>query len=76
MWSLAEWCRRMALLCPGFSHRLAEGPGAANVAVPGTRDRAHLAVGRLAEETGFRARFGLDEAARHFVDWAGRHPGP
>jgi hypothetical protein len=41
----------------------------------GARDRASLAVARLAAETGFAARFGLEASVAHLDEWARAHPG-
>ena len=46
----------------------------ANVDLGGGRDRAALSVRRLEAETGFRARFGLEESAAHLQAWARAHP--
>jgi nucleoside-diphosphate-sugar epimerase len=61
--------------------RLADAAAAVRAAVPeatieigpglpdGAAPRAALSVERLASETGFRARWSLEDGVREFVDW-------
>ncbi|MBI4183186.1 MAG: NAD(P)-dependent oxidoreductase [Proteobacteria bacterium] len=73
-WTLADWCARLKARFPRFSYRIAADPSEATVELHGARDRSPLSCRRLAEETGFRARFGLDEAFADFMDWLARNP--
>lgn len=70
-WTVAAWCARMAADNPGFAYRLADDPAAATVDYHGDRDRAPLAIERLAGEVGYRPRFGLDEAYADYMRWIG-----
>ena len=72
-WSVQAWCRALKGAIPAFTYRIAEGDKAANVDYYAARDRAILSVARLADETGFRARFTPEAAAADYVDWIGRH---
>lgn len=65
--AVLDWGRRAGLSCV-----LGEP---ANVDLGGGRDRAPLSVRRLEAETGFRARFGLEESVEHLQAWARAHPG-
>jgi UDP-glucose 4-epimerase len=70
--SVLDWGKQLAARRPGFSCTVGKP---ANVDLGGDRDRAPLSVQRLAEETGFRARFGLKESVKHLDEWARAHPG-
>jgi len=72
-WSVEAWCARLAARFPGFAHRPARAPEEATVDLYGDRDRAPLAIGRLAADTGFRPRWGLDEAFEDYLAWRARH---
>ena len=72
-WSVEAWCRALKGAIPAFTYRIAEGDEAANIDYYAARDRAILSVARLADETGFRARFTPEAAAADYVDWIGRH---
>jgi UDP-glucose 4-epimerase len=76
-WAALDWGQRLTALHPGFVCRLAEPGEAATVSLHGPVDRAPLATGRLFAELGWRARFGLDNSAEHFMQWWQRHaPNP
>lgn len=70
--SVLDWGKRLAARRPGFSCAVGKP---ANIDLGGHRDRAPLSVQRLADETGFRARFGQDESVAHLDQWARAHPG-
>jgi UDP-glucose 4-epimerase len=70
-----DWGRLLAARRAGFECRLAASGESPNVDLQGPRDRALLASGRLAEETGFVARYGLAESVAQLDDWARAHPG-
>lgn len=67
-WTLLDWCAKLSQAFPDFRYRLAK-PGEEGNVVYGTSDRSPFAVRRLAEDVGFRSRFGLDEAADDYVRW-------
>lgn len=72
-WGMDDWCRRLSQAVPGFRYRYAKEGEAANVDLHGDRDRAPLSTARLAEVTGFRARFGIDEAFDDYIEWTRVH---
>jgi UDP-glucose 4-epimerase len=74
-YSVLDWGQRLAARRPGFACRLAQPGETPNVDPQGARDRAPLAVARLAAETGFAARFGLEASVAHLDEWARAHPG-
>ncbi|HET7888685.1 MAG TPA: NAD(P)-dependent oxidoreductase [Bradyrhizobium sp.] len=72
-WTALEWGRHLADLNPGLVCRLA-GPGETpNVNLHSDADRAPLSTLRLAEEFGWRARFGCADSAQDLHDWWLRH---
>jgi nucleoside-diphosphate-sugar epimerase len=72
-WTVADWCGKLEQTYPGFSHALAQDTrSAVNIDFHGTRDRAPLAVERLAVDIRFRARFGLHEAFDDYMAWTDR----
>ncbi len=72
-WSLVDWCRALAARRPGFTYRIADRPGIANVDLHGDRDRPAMAIRRLVAETGFAAQFDLDAALADYLEWTDRH---
>ena len=72
-WGMDDWCRRLSQAVPGFRYRYAKDGEAANVDLHGDRDRAPLSTARLAEDTGFRARFSVDEAFDDYIEWTRVH---
>lgn len=68
-WNVVDWCARLAGTFPGFSWRIVEDPGAANVNYWVERERAPLAIERLATDLGFRPRYDLNEAFADFLRW-------
>lgn len=73
--SALAWGEVLAQRRPGWQCRLAQPDERPNVDPQGPRDRADLAVGRLADELSFQARFGLNESVAHLDTWARAHPG-
>ena len=61
-WPALQWGQELAALHPGFVCRLAEAGEAATVDLHSPADRAPLSVARLAEEFGWRARFGCADS--------------
>ena len=60
-WSALQWGQELAALHPGFICRLTDAGEAATVDLHSPADRAPLSVSRMAEEFGWRARFGCAE---------------
>jgi UDP-glucose 4-epimerase len=72
-WSALQWGRQLAALHSGFICRLAEAGEAPTVDLHGPADRAPLSVLRLAQEFGWRARFGCDDSAADLSMWWTEH---
>ena len=68
-WSALQWGRELAGLHPGFICRLAEAGEAPTVDLHSSADRAPLSVSRLAQEFGWRARFGCADSAADLSMW-------
>jgi UDP-glucose 4-epimerase len=74
-WSALQWGRELAGLHPGFICRLAEAGEAPTVDLHSSADRAPLSVSRLAQEFGWRARFGCADSAADLSMWWTAHRG-
>jgi UDP-glucose 4-epimerase len=72
-WSALQWGQHLAKLHPGFVCRLAEPGETPTIDLHGPTDRAPLSVARLAQEFGWRARFGCDESAADLSQWWMQH---
>jgi UDP-glucose 4-epimerase len=72
-WPALLWGQELAALHPGFSCRLANAGEAATVDLHSAADRAPLSIARLAEEFGWRARFGCADSAADLSAWWTRH---
>lgn len=68
--TLLDWGQRLARSFPGFVCRLAQPGEAATIDFHGPSDRAPLAVGRIADDLGWRAATdGLESADRLAAWW-------
>jgi UDP-glucose 4-epimerase len=74
-WSALQWGQELAGLHSGFVCRLADAGEAATVDLHSPADRAPLSVGRMAEEFGWRARFGCADSAADLSRWWTEHRG-
>jgi UDP-glucose 4-epimerase len=74
-WSALQWGEELAALHPGFICRLAETGETPTVDLHSSADRAPLSVARLAEEFGWRARFGCADSAADLSRWWTAHRG-
>jgi UDP-glucose 4-epimerase len=72
-WSALQWGEELAVLHPGFICRLAEIGEAPTVDLHSSTDRAPLSVARMAQEFGWRARFGCAESAADLSRWWTEH---
>jgi UDP-glucose 4-epimerase len=72
-WSALQWGQQLAAFHSGFICRLTEPGEAPTVDLHGPADRAPLSVSRLAQEFGWRARFGCDESVADLSLWWRRH---
>jgi UDP-glucose 4-epimerase len=72
-WPALQWGRELAALHPGFICRLARPDEEATIDLHGPTDRAPLSVSRLAQEFGWRARFGCADSAADLSAWWTRH---
>lgn len=71
-WSALQWGEAFAALHPGLECRLAT-PGEQTFIKLRGPDRAPLSVARMADEFGWRARFGCTESAAAMSDWWMQH---
>jgi nucleoside-diphosphate-sugar epimerase len=67
VWSVADWCERLAQEFPAFHYRIADGQEVANVRSNG--GRSPLAINRIKEDTGYSTQYGLEEAFRDYMQW-------
>src|SRR5438034_3420614 len=74
-WSALQWGEELAALHPGFACRLTDAGEVATVELHGQADRAPLSVARIAEEYGWRARFGCTDSAADLSRWWTEHRG-
>jgi nucleoside-diphosphate-sugar epimerase len=65
-WSMRDWCAAMAARLPGLEWRHDPADPRAE---PVPTDRAPLDPEALAALTGFRAKFGMDEALDDYLGW-------
>jgi UDP-glucose 4-epimerase len=72
-WTALEWGQRLAALHFGFVCRLAEAGEAPTIDLHAPADRAPLSVSRLADEFGWRARFGCAESMADLNRWWTAH---
>jgi UDP-glucose 4-epimerase len=72
-WSALQWGQQLAALHSGFVCRLAEPGEVPTVDLHSTADRAPLSISRLAQEFGWRARFGCADSAADLSKWWTRH---
>ncbi|WP_407113086.1 NAD-dependent epimerase/dehydratase family protein [Bradyrhizobium sp. LMG 9283] len=71
-WSALQWGEAFAALHPGLECRLAT-PGETTVIKLHGGDRAPMSVKRMADEFGWRARFGCAESAAAMSAWWKQH---
>ena len=72
-WTALQWGRHLADLNPGFVCRLVTPGEAPTVDLHSDADRAPLSITRMAEEFGWRARFGCADSAADLNEWWLRH---
>jgi UDP-glucose 4-epimerase len=72
-WPALQWGRELAALHQGFICRLAQTGETPTVDLHGPADRAPLSVSRLADEFGWRARFGCSDSAAELGKWWQAH---
>ncbi len=74
-YSVLSWGEALAARRPGWRCGLALPGETPNVDPQGARDRAPLAVGRIAADTGFRSGYDPIRSVVHLDGWAQAHPG-
>lgn len=74
LWPALQFGEAYATLQPGLQCRLAAPGETTSIKLHGP-DRAPLGVARLADEFGWRARFGCAESATHMGAWLKQHEG-
>jgi UDP-glucose 4-epimerase len=72
-WTALQWGQHLADLNPGFICRLARAGEAPTVDLHSDADRAPLSISRMAEELGWRARFGCADSAADLNEWLIRY---
>jgi UDP-glucose 4-epimerase len=72
-WTALQWGRHLAGLNLGFVCRLAKPGEAPTVDLHSDADRSPLSISRMAEEFGWRARFGCADSAADLNEWLNRH---
>lgn len=73
--SVLDWGLALASRRSGWACRLAEAGEAPNVDPQGERDRAPMAVERIAADAGFRTLYDLARSVEHLDAWSRAHPG-
>jgi UDP-glucose 4-epimerase len=68
-WPALQWGEELAALHRGFVCRLAKPEEAPTIELHGPADRAPLSISRLAQEFGWRARFGCADSAVDLSRW-------
>lgn len=66
VWSVGEWCRKLADRYPGFRWRVGTPY---SIDLHGPRDRNRLAIARLTADTDWRPRFNLEAAFEDYLGW-------
>ena len=72
-WTALQWGQYLADLNPGFICRLATPGEAPTVDLYSKADRAPLSIARMADEFGWRARYGCADSAADLTEWLIRH---
>jgi UDP-glucose 4-epimerase len=72
-WTALQWGQHLADLNSGFVCRLARTNEAPTVDLHSDADRAPLSIARMAEEFGWRARFGCADSAADLNEWRLHH---
>lgn len=73
VWDIAEWCGMLRERHADFRWRWAGEGEVANVDLYGASLRAPMSARRLQGQTGFLARYGLQEAFSDYMAWLERH---
>ncbi len=68
LWSLNDWCEKIGNHFPDFKWRKSDDLKEVNCFYR-TAERAPFAIHLLEKDTGFRAKFGLDEACADYMEW-------
>lgn len=74
MFSVSDWGAHLAALRPGFQCRIAGRGETPNVDLHRTRERAPLAIIRIASDCGYAPEFGLERSVKHLDAWSRAHP--
>jgi UDP-glucose 4-epimerase len=74
-WSALQWGQQLAALHPALICRLAKAGETPTIDLHAPADRAPLSVSRLADEFGWRARFGCADSVADLSRWWTEHRG-
>jgi UDP-glucose 4-epimerase len=74
-WSALRWGQELAALHSGFVCRLTDAGEVATVDLHSPADRAPLSASRMADEFGWRARFGCKDSVADLSRWWTEHRG-
>jgi nucleoside-diphosphate-sugar epimerase len=67
IWSVADWCEKLADEFSAFNYKIAEEHEAANIQSNG--ERSPLAINRIKEDAGYVPQFGLNESFSDYMEW-------
>jgi nucleoside-diphosphate-sugar epimerase len=68
IWSVLDWCEKLANEFPEFNYKLAKTNEKANVPYLGG-NRSPLAIERMKEDAGYIPQYGLEESFTDYMKW-------
>jgi nucleoside-diphosphate-sugar epimerase len=67
IWSVADWCKKLADEFPAFNYKIADRHEEANIKSNG--ERSPLAINRIKVDAGYASQYGLEEAFSDYMQW-------
>jgi nucleoside-diphosphate-sugar epimerase len=67
IWTVADWCKKLAEQFPAFNYKIAEGHLEANIHSNG--ERSPLAINRIKEDAGYATLYGMEESFSDYMEW-------
>jgi nucleoside-diphosphate-sugar epimerase len=67
IWSVADWCEKLADEFPSFNYKIADRTEEANIKSNGVR--SPLAVNRITEDVGYATQYGLEDSFSDYMQW-------